>query len=112
MMCSHSASKLALGLASLAAAALLAPAGSTEAAGLGAKICKNWVSGRGKGADAIHARHFALGDWMAKVKAAHGAAYASPAQAQIGAFVCNPAQGQTFCTIRARPCGTPPLMAK
>mgnify|MGYP007089179867 CR=1 FL=1 len=60
----------------------------------------------------IHAKHAARTDWMAKAKAAHGASYANLANAVVGAFPCNHAQGKSFCTIRAKPCTQVPLTTK
>jgi len=98
----------AIAIAALGAVALIAPSAPSEAILPGAKICKSWISGTGNGPTHLVARHKARADWVAKATAEHGAAYASLANAMVGAFVCNHAQGKSFCTIRAKPCTTVP----
>lgn len=94
----------AIAIAALGTFALIAPSAPSEAVSAGAKICKDWISGTGSGPTHLHARQRARADWVAKAAAAHGASYASLANAVVGAFVCNHAQGKSFCTIRAKPC--------
>lgn len=106
------AAKSTFAIAALGALALVAPSGPSGAVSPVAKICKSWISGTGKGPTIVHARHFARGDWMTKAKAAYGASYANLSLAQVGAFPCNHAQGQVFCTIRAKPCTRVPLTTK